>query len=64
MVLACIGHWYTSLLYVAPVGAVVGFLRVQTIRDRRADAAAAAEADGAPAAWDDAPVGRSGLGNA
>jgi hypothetical protein len=35
MPLAHLGHWYVSLLYVAPVVAVGGMLAVQTRRDRR-----------------------------
>jgi hypothetical protein len=33
--LACLGHWYASLLYVVPVAAIVGALGVQHLRDRR-----------------------------
>ncbi len=29
------GHWATSLLYVAPVVGLVGFLAVQSWRERR-----------------------------
>jgi hypothetical protein len=36
-VVACIGHWYVSLLYVAPVALIVAVLRIQTMRDRRAE---------------------------
>jgi hypothetical protein len=35
LVLAHFGHWYASMLYVAPVVIVVGFLWVQTRRERR-----------------------------
>jgi cytochrome c-type biogenesis protein CcmH/NrfF len=31
------GHWYTSLLYVAPVALIVIVLAVQSRRDRRRD---------------------------
>lgn len=40
---ACIGHWYTSLLYLAPVGGIVGFLAVKTKLDNRRDARRSAE---------------------
>ena len=33
--LACAGHWYLSLLYVAPVAAVVGGIKVASVRDER-----------------------------
>jgi hypothetical protein len=29
------GHWYHSLLYLAPVAIVIGVLAVQSWRDRR-----------------------------
>ena len=32
---AHLGHWYTSLLYVAPVALIVIVLGVQSHRDRR-----------------------------
>ena len=36
MTLACMGHWYLSLLYLAPVGIVVGGLAiVSKVDDRR-----------------------------
>jgi hypothetical protein len=34
-VLAHAGHWLTSLLYFAPVVVLVGFLAVQSRRERR-----------------------------
>jgi threonine/homoserine/homoserine lactone efflux protein len=34
-VLAHIGHWSTSLMYLGPVVLLVGYLGVQTWRDRR-----------------------------
>ena len=36
--LAHTGHWAVSLIYVAPVGVVVGFLAVSSWRERRRDA--------------------------
>jgi len=33
------GHWATSLLYLAPVVGLVGFLAVQSRRERRSAAA-------------------------
>ncbi len=33
--LACFTHWYTSMLYVAPVLLIVALLGVQSVRDRR-----------------------------
>jgi hypothetical protein len=35
---ACIGHWYTSLLYLAPVVGLVGLLSIKTRLDKRRDA--------------------------
>jgi hypothetical protein len=35
MILAHIGHWWTSLLYLAPVVIVVGWLSFQAWRDSR-----------------------------
>jgi hypothetical protein len=35
MLTAHIGHWSTSLLYFGPVVALVGYLGVQSWRDRR-----------------------------
>ena len=32
---AHVGHWATSLMYFLPVVGLVGFLVVQTVRDRR-----------------------------
>lgn len=37
--IACIGHWYTSMLYVAPVAIIGGIIGVQSMRDRRREAA-------------------------
>jgi cytochrome c-type biogenesis protein CcmH/NrfF len=59
-VIACIGHWYVSLLYLAPVAAVVGGLWVSSRRNRKAQEAedamaeleAAATGPDAPAAVD------------
>ena len=35
LVLAHFGHWYVSMLYLAPVVIIVGVLLVQGRRDRR-----------------------------
>jgi hypothetical protein len=35
MVLAHLGHWYVSLLYLGPVAALVVLLTIQNLRDRR-----------------------------
>jgi hypothetical protein len=35
MPVACIGHWYISLLYLAPVGIVVGVLAVVSRLEKR-----------------------------
>ena len=35
MILAHFGHWWTSLLYLAPVVIVVGWLSFQAWRDSR-----------------------------
>ena len=32
---ACIGHWYTSALYLLPVAGLVGFLKVSSWRQKR-----------------------------
>jgi hypothetical protein len=32
--LACIGHWYTDLLYAAPIGAMVGLVGVDKAKQR------------------------------
>jgi hypothetical protein len=34
VVLACIGHWYSDLLYLAPVGVMVGLVGVDKARHR------------------------------
>jgi hypothetical protein len=34
MVLACIGHWYTDLLYFAPVGLMVGLVGRDKLRTK------------------------------
>lgn len=47
MVLACAGHWYLSVLYLAPVAVIVGFLKVLAVRDRRAEARELQEASAA-----------------
>jgi hypothetical protein len=41
MPLACLGHWYLSILYLAPV--VIGGLSVVTRIDKRRDAPEAAQ---------------------
>jgi hypothetical protein len=33
--LACIGHWYSDLLYLAPVGVMVGLVGVDKAKHRR-----------------------------
>lgn len=43
------GHWIADLLYVLPLAIALGFLGVQSIRDKRRD-----KAEG-PKAADDAP---------
>ena len=43
--LACASHWYESLMYVAPVAGVLVFLKVMSVRDRRAEEAEEREAD-------------------
>ena len=35
--LAHVGHWWTSILYLAPVVVVVAFLAVQSWRSKRRD---------------------------
>jgi hypothetical protein len=35
MIVAHLGHWYVSLLYLGPVAALVAFLTIQNLRDRR-----------------------------
>ena len=35
--IAHVGHWWTSVLYIAPVAVVVGWLSIQAWRDRRRD---------------------------
>ena len=35
--IACLTHWYTSLLYVAPVLLIAGVLGIQHVRDRHRD---------------------------
>lgn len=46
------GHWLADLLYVLPLAVVLGFLVVQSIRDKRKTRAdgARAPADGPPPA--------------
>ena len=39
MLVACIGHWYTSLLYAVPVVGVGAGLKLSSIRARREDEA-------------------------
>jgi hypothetical protein len=34
--LAHAGHWLASLIYVIPVAGLIGYLGLQTLRDRRA----------------------------
>jgi hypothetical protein len=43
MPLACLGHRYLSILYLAPVAVVIGGLSVVTRIDKRRDAREAAE---------------------
>ena len=45
MVLAHIGHWYAEILYVLPVVLTVGWLSVQTRREKRRAARAPAPPD-------------------
>ncbi|HVW18574.1 MAG TPA: hypothetical protein VHB30_10035 [Solirubrobacteraceae bacterium] len=33
--IACVAHWYTSMLYVAPVLVVGGYIAFMSRRDRR-----------------------------
>lgn len=35
MLLAHLGHWYVSLLYLGPVAVIVAFLTIQNRRDKR-----------------------------
>jgi len=42
MTLACLGHWYLSVLYLAPVGMVIGGLSVVSRIEKRRDAREAA----------------------
>jgi hypothetical protein len=44
------GHWIADLLYVFPLVIALGFLAVQSIRDRRAD-----QGEGPKAPADDPP---------
>ena len=46
------GHWIADLLYVAPLAVALGFLFVQSRRDKRREAAegASAPADSSPPA--------------
>jgi len=41
MLLACLGHWYLSLLYLAPVALVIAGLSVVSRLGKRRDARAA-----------------------
>jgi hypothetical protein len=43
MTLACLGHWYLSLLYLAPVAIVIGGLSVLSRIEKRRDARDAAD---------------------
>jgi hypothetical protein len=36
---ACIGHWYTDLLYFAPVAVMIGFVGRDKLRTRRKERA-------------------------
>jgi hypothetical protein len=54
--LACIGHWYTDLLYLVPVLVMGGFVgrdklrtRRRERRDQRSSAASTARVNSAPA---------------
>ena len=38
MTVACIGHWYMSLLYLAPIGIVVAALAVVSRLEKRREA--------------------------
>ena len=38
MPVACIGHWYTSLLYLAPVVGLTAFLSAKTRLENRREA--------------------------
>lgn len=44
-VLAHFGHWYVSIIYVAPVFVLVGWLKIVSARDKRR---VAAEGGGSP----------------
>ena len=44
------GHWITDLLYVLPLAVALGFLALQSMRDRRKD-----DADGGQAPADTPP---------
>jgi hypothetical protein len=35
MLLAHLGHWYVSLLYLGPLAVIVVFLTIQSRRDKR-----------------------------
>jgi hypothetical protein len=35
MIVAHLGHWYVSLLYLGPVAVLIGFLTMTNLRDRR-----------------------------
>jgi len=43
MTLACLGHWYLSVLYLAPVAVVIGGLSVVSRIEKRRDAREAVE---------------------
>jgi hypothetical protein len=43
MTLACLGHWYLSVLYLAPVAVVIGGLSVVSRIEKRRDAREAAD---------------------
>jgi hypothetical protein len=44
------GHWIADLLYVLPLAIALGFLALQSIRDKREDEAEAEPADSPPPA--------------
>jgi hypothetical protein len=37
MIVAHLGHWYSSLLYLGPVAVIIAFLTIQSRRDKRRD---------------------------
>jgi|tagenome__1003787_1003787.scaffolds.fasta_scaffold19031290_2 hypothetical protein len=49
------GHWFADLLYVLPLAVALGFLFVQSRRDKRAEEQEAAAAGGSSAPADSPP---------